>query len=60
MIDRQSLAMELTPDKAIIAQKWMIMMANVACKPVVTFMNVLDSMIVVPDPAVLDSTLSED
>ena len=52
--------MELTPDKAIIAQKWMIMMANVACKPVVTFMNVLDSMIVVPDPAVLDATLSED
>lgn len=50
MIDRQSLGMELTPDKSIIAQKWMVMKANVACKPVITYMQVLDSMTIIPDP----------
>lgn len=39
MIDRQSMSMELPPDKALVAQKWMIMKANVACKPVITFMQ---------------------
>lgn len=57
MIDRQALAMELTPDKALIAQKWMILMANVACKPVISFMNVLDSMVILPDQ---DLNLTED
>lgn len=50
MIDRQAMAMELPPDKAIIAQKWMVMKANVACKPVITFMQEFDSMIIIPDP----------
>lgn len=50
MIDRHSLSMELPPDKALMAQKWMILKANVACKPVITFMQEFDSMIVIPDP----------
>jgi pyruvate kinase len=62
MIDRQSMAMELPPDKAIIAQKWMIMKANVACKPVIAYMQVLDSMTVIPDPNIpaLNEMLSEE
>lgn len=50
MIDRQSMSMEMEPDKAIVAQKWMVMKANVACKPVIAFMQVLDSMTDIPDP----------
>ena len=33
MIMRQSLALELPPEKLIIAQKWMIQRANLAAKP---------------------------
>jgi pyruvate kinase len=54
MIDRQSLSMEMFPDKALIAQKWMVMKANVACKPVVTYMQEFDSMIIIPDPNVIE------
>lgn len=32
------------------AQKYMIQLANLACKPVITFMNVFDSMTHIPDP----------
>ena len=55
MIDRQSLGMELTPEKTVIAQKWMIMKANIACKAAITYMQVFDSMIMIPDPNVPDS-----
>lgn len=54
MIDRQSLSMEMFPDKALIAQKWMVMKANIACKPVVTYMQEFDSMIILPDPNVIE------
>lgn len=50
MIDRHNLGMELTPEKVIIAQKWMIQQANIACKPIVVFSNVLESMMHLPDP----------
>jgi pyruvate kinase len=50
MIDRHSLGMELPPEKVIIAQKWMVMKANVACKPVFALTQIFDSMTIVQDP----------
>ena len=55
MIDRQSIGMELTPEKSLIAQKWMVMKANIACKPVISYMLIFDSMIVISDPNIPDS-----
>jgi len=42
--------MELTPDKVIIAQKYMVQKANIACKPIITYTQVFDSMAIVQDP----------
>ena len=38
------------PQKAVLAQKYMVQRANLACKPVISFMNVFDSMTIIPDP----------
>lgn len=42
--------MELPPEKVIIAQKWMVMKANVTCKPVFALTQIFDSMTIVQDP----------
>lgn len=45
MIMRQSIALELPPEKLIIAQRWMIQRANLAAKPIFCAQQVFDSMI---------------
>ena len=44
IISRQSLAMELSPEKVFIAQKWMIEKCNLAAKPVMIASCVLPSL----------------
>jgi len=56
VIDRQMLNLELPPEKAFIAQKWMVEKAAIVGKPCLLMNQVLESMISTPRPTRLEAS----
>ena len=56
MVDRAMLNLELPPEKAFIAQKWMIEKANLIGKPVLALNQILESMCGTPRPSRVEAS----